>query len=204
MPQRSGDTSEETHVLAPRADELPMMVVTHMSSFQTPLIATSSEEVSGMSDRVDEPYVRDAHHRHVDPPIQEEIQRLQTGDLTHTNQPEEIESQFLETPLVEQIVDVDELMEHLLPGSACIDEDALFSGQDDHGTCLDTSTWDPGVDDSSRLSAQEDTVAHTEYSRIQRELAVEDDVQLRMGTPSGTVDIKQFSTLSSTESVVEL
>jgi hypothetical protein len=32
-PQQSGDTSEESHVLAPRADELPMMVVTHMSSF---------------------------------------------------------------------------------------------------------------------------------------------------------------------------
>jgi hypothetical protein len=56
-------------VLAPRDDELPMMVVTHMSSFQTPLIATPHEEVSGMSDRVDEPCVRDAHHRHVDPPI---------------------------------------------------------------------------------------------------------------------------------------
>jgi hypothetical protein len=68
-PQQSGDTSEETHVLAPRADELPMMAVTHMSSFQTPLIATSSEEVSGMSDRVDEPCVRDTHHKHVDPPI---------------------------------------------------------------------------------------------------------------------------------------
>jgi hypothetical protein len=109
----------------------------------------------------------------------------------------------LETPLVEHIVDVDRLMEHLLPGSACIDEDELFSGQDDHGTCLDTSTWDPGADDSSRLSAQEEIAAHTGYSRIQMELAVEDDVQLRMGRPSGTVDNKQFSTSSSTESVVE-
>jgi hypothetical protein len=35
-PQQSGDTSEDSHVLAPRDDELPMMVVTHMSSFQTP------------------------------------------------------------------------------------------------------------------------------------------------------------------------
>jgi hypothetical protein len=49
-------------VLAPRDDELPMMAMTHMSSFQTPLIAMSHEEVSGMSDRVDEPCVRDAHH----------------------------------------------------------------------------------------------------------------------------------------------
>jgi hypothetical protein len=78
-------------------------------------------------------------------------------DLTHTDQHEEIESQFLETPLVEQIVDADRLMEHLLPGSTCIDVDALFIGQDDNSTCLDTSTWDPGADDSSRVSAQEDT-----------------------------------------------
>jgi hypothetical protein len=27
--------------------------------------------------------------------------------------------------------------------------------------CLDTSVWDPGIDDSSRVSAQEDTIAHT-------------------------------------------
>jgi hypothetical protein len=39
----------------------------------------------------------------------------------------EIESQLLETPLVEQIAEVDRLMEHLLPRSVCIDEDALFS-----------------------------------------------------------------------------
>jgi hypothetical protein len=70
-PQQSSDTSEESHVLTPRDDELPMMAVTHMSSFQTPLIATSHEEVSGMLDRVDEPCMRDAHHRQVDPPIQE-------------------------------------------------------------------------------------------------------------------------------------
>jgi hypothetical protein len=38
---------------------------------------------------------------------------------------------------------------------------------------------------------------------IQRELAVEDDVQLCMGRPSGTVDNRQFNTLSSAESVVE-
>jgi hypothetical protein len=70
-----------------------------------------------------------------------------------------------------------QFMEHLLPGSTCMDEDELFSSQDDHSTCLDTSIWDPGADDSSRLSAQEDTAAHTGYSMIQRELAVEDDVQ---------------------------
>jgi hypothetical protein len=72
----------------------------------------------------------------------------------------------LETPLVEQLVEADRLMEHLLPGLACMDEDALFSSQDDHSTCLDTSIWDPGTDDSSRLSAQEDTAAHTRYNVI--------------------------------------
>jgi hypothetical protein len=81
------------------------------------------------------------------------MQGVQIGDLTQTDRPEEIESQFFETPLVEQIVDVDRLMGHSLPGSTDIDEDALFSSQDDHNTCLDTSTWDPGADDSSRVSA---------------------------------------------------
>ena len=88
----------------------------------------------------------------------------------------------METPLVEKIAKANRLMEHLLPGSACIDEDALFSSQDDHSMCLDTTIWDPGAYDSSRLSAQEDTVAHTGYSMTQRELAIEDDVQLCMGS----------------------
>jgi hypothetical protein len=42
---------------------------------------------------------------HVDPQIQEEAHDVQTVDLTHTDQYEEIESHFLETPLVEQIMD---------------------------------------------------------------------------------------------------
>ena len=59
----------------------------------------------------------------------------------------------MEAPLVEQIVDADRLMEHLLLGSAYSDEDALFSSQNDHSMCLDTTIWDPGANDSSRLSA---------------------------------------------------
>jgi hypothetical protein len=145
--------------------------------------------------------MRDAHHRHVDPPIQEEIQDVQTVDLTHTDQHEEIESQFLETPLVEQVVDVDRLMEHLFPVSACTDEDALFIGQDDHSTCLDTSTWDPGADDSSRVSAQEDTAAHTGYNVIQREITPTDGVQWHIGGPNSSVDSGQFSTLSYADGV---
>ena len=61
-PQQSGDTSEESHVLAPRDDELPMGVVTHLSPVQTPMIATSHEEISGTSSMMDELSVKDAHH----------------------------------------------------------------------------------------------------------------------------------------------
>jgi hypothetical protein len=125
-------------VLAPRSDELTLRAVTHLSSFQTPMIATSHEDVSGISNMMDEPCVSDAHHGHVDPQTQKEVQDVQTIDLTHTNQQEEIESQLLETPLVEQIMDADRLMEHLLLGSAYIVGDPLFSSQDDHSTCLDT------------------------------------------------------------------
>jgi hypothetical protein len=160
-PQQSDDTSMDLHVLAPRSDELPMRAVTHLSSFQAPTIATTHEDTSSMLDMMEEPCVRDAPHGHVDPLIQEEVQDVHTIDLTHIDQHEEIESQLLETPLVEQIVETDRLMEHLLPGSACSDEDALLISRDDHSTCLGTSIWDPGADDSSRVSAQEDMTAHT-------------------------------------------
>jgi hypothetical protein len=109
-----------------------------------------------------------------------------------------MESQLLETPLVEQVAEADRLMEHLLPGSDCIDEDALFSIQDDHSMCLDTAIWDPGADDSSRLSAQEDTTAHIGYSVIQGEIA-SSDVQWHVGVPSSTIDSGQFSTSSYAE-----
>jgi hypothetical protein len=111
-------------MLAPTEDQLPMVVVTHLSSFQTSMIATSEEDISGISDVMEEPCVRDAHHGCMDPQIQEETQDMQIVDPTLTDQREEIESQLLETPLVEQIVDADRLMEHLLPGLAYIDEDA--------------------------------------------------------------------------------
>jgi hypothetical protein len=126
---------------------------------------------------------------------------LEIVDLTHTDPHEETESPLLETPLVERIMETDRLMEHLLPGSTCSEEDALFIGQDDHSTCLDTSIWDPGADDSSRLSSQEDTTAHTGYSVIQREIAPSDRVQWHTGVLSSTVDSGQFNTLSYTESV---
>jgi hypothetical protein len=173
-PQQSGDTSKESHVLAPRDDELPMGAMTHMTPVQTPMIATSDEEISGTSAMMDEPSVRDAHHGQVDPQIQEEVQDVQGVDLTHTGQPEEMESQLLETPVVEKMAEVDRWMEHLLPGLDCMDEDALFGSQDDDSMCLDTTIWDPGADDRSRLSAQEDTAAHTGYSVSQGEMASSD------------------------------
>ena len=126
---------------------------------------------------------------------------METVDLIHTYQHEEIESPLSETPLVEQSMETYNLMGHLLPGSACIDEDTLFIRQDDHNTCLDTSIWDPGADDSSKVSAQEDTAAHTGYSVIQREIAPSDGVQWHTGGPSSTADKGQFSTLSYAESV---
>jgi hypothetical protein len=60
---------------------------------------------------------------------------------------------FWRLPLFDQAVEIDSLMGHLLLGPACSDEDVPLIGQDDHGTCLDTSLWDPGADDSSRVSA---------------------------------------------------
>jgi hypothetical protein len=163
-------------VLAPRDDELPMGTMTHLSPVHTPMIATSHEGISGMTGMMDDLSVRDAHHRQVDPQVQEEVQDIQGVDLTHTGQPKGMESQLLETPLVEQVTEADRLMDHLLPRSTCIDEDALFSIQDDHSMFLDIDIWDPGTDDSSRLSAQEDIIAHTGYSVIQGEIAHSDGV----------------------------
>jgi hypothetical protein len=125
---------------------------------------------------------------------------LDTVDLTQAC--EESGSRPLETPLFDQVVETDNFMGHLLPGLVCSDEDVPLNGWDGHNTCLDTSVWDPGANDSSRVSAQEDTVAHTSYSVIRRELAVGDGVQWHIAGPSGTVDRGEFSVLSFAESVV--
>jgi hypothetical protein len=97
-------------------------------------------------------------------------------------------------------VDGDRLMEHLLLGSTCIDEDAHFRSHDNHNTCLDTSTWDPGADDSSMVSSQEDTTAHTRYNVIQREITPSDGVHSHIGGPKNTIDSGQYITLSYVES----
>jgi hypothetical protein len=83
-----------------------------------------------------------------------------------------------------------------------MDEDALFGSEDDDTTCLDTTIWDLDIDDSSRLSAQEDTTAHTGYNVSQGEMASGDGMQWHTGVPSGIVDSRQFITLSSAKSVV--
>jgi hypothetical protein len=56
------------------------------------MIARSHEEISGTLGMMDEPSVRDSHHGQVDPQIQEEVQDVLAVDLTHTDQPEEMES----------------------------------------------------------------------------------------------------------------
>jgi hypothetical protein len=78
---------------------------------------------------------------------------------------------------MDQVVETDSLLGHLLLGLIYNDEDALLIGWDDHSTCLDTSVWDPGAYDISRVSAQEDRAAHTRYSVIQIGVAVGDGVQ---------------------------
>jgi hypothetical protein len=224
--QHSGDTCEDSYVLALRHDEirrlddlpldvdmasrkscmeddeLSMMTVTHFSSSQTPMIATTHEDINGIYDMVEEPCVRIVHQGHMDLQTQEERHDLETVDLTHTYQYEESESPLLEIPLLDQVVETDSLMGYSLPGPVYSDEDALLIGRDDHISCLDTSVWDPGAYDISRVSAQEDTTAHTGYNVIQMGVAVGDGVQWHTGGLSSTVDRGQFSALSFEECVV--
>jgi hypothetical protein len=205
--QHSGDTCEDSYVLAIRHDEirrlddlpmgvdmasrkscmeddeLPMMSEPHFSSSQSPMLATTHEDISGILDMVEEPCVGIVHKGHMDLQTQEERYGLEIVDLT---QYEESESPLLEIPLMDQVVETDSLLVHLLPGSIYNDEDALLIGRDDHSTCLDTSIWDPSTDDISRVSAQEDTAAHTGYDAIQIGVAVGDGVQWNTGGLSST------------------
>jgi hypothetical protein len=78
---------------------------------------------------------------------------VQTIEFSLAYHHEEIESPLLGTPLVGKIMETDRLRGYLLPVPACNDEDAFFIGQDEDSTCLDTSVWDAGVDESSGVSA---------------------------------------------------
>jgi hypothetical protein len=109
--QQSGDTSGDSHVLAPRHDELPMVTVTQLVPSQTPMIAMTHEDISGITDIVVEPCAWIAHQGQVD---LHERHDLETIDLTHAY--EESGSPLLETPLFDQVVETDSLMGHLLPG----------------------------------------------------------------------------------------
>jgi len=92
--QQSGDTSKAPHVLAPRHDEIPMMIVTHLSPSQTPMIAMTQEDISGISGIVVEPCAWIAHQGQMD---LHERHDLDTVDLTQAY--EESGSSLLETPL---------------------------------------------------------------------------------------------------------
>jgi hypothetical protein len=138
----------------------------------------------------------------MDPQTQEERHDLDTVDLTHTYQYEESESPILEILLFDQVVETDSLMGYSLPGSVYSDEDALLIGRDDHISYLDTSVWNLGVYEISRVSAHEDTNAHTRYNAIQMEVTIVDGVQWNTKGLNKTMDREQFSALSFEECVV--
>jgi delta-aminolevulinic acid dehydratase/porphobilinogen synthase len=68
---------------------------------------------------------------------------------------------------------------------------------------MDTSVWDTGADDISRVSAQEDTIVHTRYRAVQIEAAVYDDVQWHSWGFNSTADHGQCGTLPLEEYVEE-
>jgi hypothetical protein len=90
--------------------------------------------------------------------------------------------------LLDMVMETDSLIGYSLPRAVHSDEGALCMGRDDHIPCLDTSVWGPGVDDISRVSAQEDTTSHTGYNEIQMGVTVGDGVQWHTRGLSGTVD----------------
>jgi hypothetical protein len=68
-------------------DEPPMeLSVTHSSSSQSPMLATTHEDISGIQDVVEEPCVVIEHKGHLDLQAQEERHDLETDDYIHTFQ----------------------------------------------------------------------------------------------------------------------
>jgi hypothetical protein len=82
-------------------------------------------------------------------------------DYIHTFQYGESESPILWSPLIDQVVETDISMGHLLQGSSYSDGDAFLVCRDGHITNMDTSVWDLGTYDISRVSEQGDTIVHT-------------------------------------------
>jgi hypothetical protein len=89
---------------------------------------------------------------------------------------------------MDHVVETDTLLGHLLQGSIYSDEDALLIGRNEHSMCPDTSVWDLGADDISRVSSQEDTTAHIGYGVIQIGVVVGDGVQWHTEGLSSTWD----------------
>jgi hypothetical protein len=87
----------------------------HFSSSQSPMLATTHEDINGILDMVEEPCVGIVHKEHMDLRTQKERYGLEIVDLTHTYQYEESESPLLEIPLMDQVVETDNLLGHLLP-----------------------------------------------------------------------------------------
>ena len=140
--------------------------VTQPLPSQTLMIDMTQEDISGIRDLVEEPFVVLEHKGHMDLQTQEERHGLELVDYRHTYQYEESESPLLGSLLLDQVAETDNLLEYSLLGPVYSDEDTLLIGLDDHISCLDTSVWDPSVDDISRVSAQVDTTAHTRFSVI--------------------------------------
>ena len=61
-----------------------MMSEPHFSSSQSPMLATTHEDISGIPDMVEEPCVGIVHKGHMDLQTQEERYGLEIVDLTHT------------------------------------------------------------------------------------------------------------------------
>jgi hypothetical protein len=112
---------------------------------------------------------------------------LETKDYIHTYQYGESESPLLGRPLIDQVVDTNRSMGCLLPGLVYSDDDAFLVGCNDHITCMDTSVWDSGAEDISRVSAQEDTIERIGYKVFHIETSIYDDVQWPIGSHEVTL-----------------
>ena len=82
-------------------DEFPMRSEPHFSSSQSPMLATTHEDISAIPDMVEQPCMGIVHKEHMDLQTQEERYGLELVDLTHTYQYEESESPLLEILLME-------------------------------------------------------------------------------------------------------
>jgi hypothetical protein len=83
-----------------------MVTMTQLVPSQTPMISMKQEDISGIIDIVVDPCAWIAHQGQIDP---HERYDLETVDLTHAY--EESGSPLLETPLFDQVVETDILIQ---------------------------------------------------------------------------------------------